>query len=199
MKHPRIIYGLLDPLTDEIRYIGRSSSGLKRAKHHMKKSVLVKDFTHKGHWLKKLGLPPVVLVLEEVYGESLAEREVWWIAFGRSEGWPLTNETDGGEGGHTGRRFTPEHRARISAANKGRQLTEEQRAKLAASKRGKKLSPDHKAKLLASWKGQKHSEETKKRIGDVHRGKTLSPETRKKISDSRRTLNESFVGERLCP
>jgi hypothetical protein len=164
MTPARIIYGLLDPSTDEIRYVGRSSSGLKRAKHHLQRSVLSKDFTHKGHWLRKLGTAPGVLVLEDCSREDLAEREVWWIAFGRSEGWPLTNETDGGEGGHTGRRFTPEHCARISMANKGRQLTDEQRAKLSAAMRGKKnpsASQLHRRPLIElttgrvfSWKGE---------------------------------------------
>lgn len=29
-----LIYGLVDPRTNEVRYVGRSSSGLVRPKHH---------------------------------------------------------------------------------------------------------------------------------------------------------------------
>jgi hypothetical protein len=166
-----IIYGLLDPRTDEIRYIGRSSSGMKRARHHLKKSVLTKDRTHKGHWLRKLGAAPLVLVLEEVQDGNLAEREVWWISFGRSEGWPLTNETDGGEGGHTGRKFTPEHRARISAANKGRKLTEEQRNKISAAARQR---PVDRERLVKMWAASARKRDPLNRIlKDVAGGATL--------------------------
>lgn len=184
----RVIYGLLDPRTDEIRYIGKSSSGLKRPYSHFKPGSLQKDDTHKGRWLKKLtseGVTCRILILEEVLEtDDLSDRERWWISFGRSEGWPLTNLTEGGEG-LSGMVFSQEHRAKISASNKGRRLTEETKTKLSAVAKGRRLSDDHKKKLLAS-RPTVVSEETRKKLGAVHRGKVVSEHTRKKIAVARK-------------
>ena len=49
-----------------------------------------------------------------------------------------------------GRKFSPEHRARMSVAQTGKKLTLEHRAKLRAAKIGKKLSPEHCASLSAA-------------------------------------------------
>lgn len=96
-----IIYGLIDPRTLLIRYIGKSTSGLTRPKGHRCPSNL-KDTTHRSNWIRSLhakGLCYVITILETCSSaDALAAAECWWIAFGRSCDWPLTNITDGGEG-----------------------------------------------------------------------------------------------------
>jgi hypothetical protein len=94
-----LIYGLVDPTNDEIRYVGWTSVGLeKRLHNHMKPSELKKE-THKNHWIKKLlklGLQPSIVELEKVLYCDHGKMEEKWIAFyGRDK---LTNGTDGGEG-----------------------------------------------------------------------------------------------------
>lgn len=53
-----------------------------------------------------------------------------------------------------GYHLTPEHRARISAAEQGRQFSPEHRAKLAAAKRGRQVPPEVKAKIAATLKAK---------------------------------------------
>ena len=48
------------------------------------------------------------------------------------------------------RPFSPEHRARLSAAGMGRKPSPESRAKMSAAGMGRKISPEHQAKLLAA-------------------------------------------------
>lgn len=187
------IYGLTDPRTGDVRYIGRTVSGMRRPKMHGFSSILAKDRTYKANWIRQLralGLDFGIKILEEVEKEKLGGVEVTWIAKGRSLGWPLTNLTYGGEGGHTGRTFTAEHRAKISAANKGRKLTPEQRSKISiAAKIAAKSRPVnlvHLEKLWSTRRGQKLSEETKAKIGAGNRGKVYSMETRKNIAAARR-------------
>jgi len=91
------IYGWVDPRTGKVVYIGKTRNLRKR----------LKDYRHKAHgvhldrWmrkLKRLGLKPELRVLEEcLFDLSGAERK--WIAHGRAKGWPLMNQTEGGDGG----------------------------------------------------------------------------------------------------
>jgi group I intron endonuclease len=84
------------------------------------------------------------------------------------------NLTDGGEG-ESGRVFSAEARARMSASHTGKILTPEHCAKLSASKRGKVMAPETKLKLSLAKKGKKKPEG----FGDSMREIALnrSPET----------------------
>lgn len=85
-----LIYGLRCPKTDEYRYIGKSSSGLKRAKAHL-------TFSHNesvNHWVMELreqGLCPLIDVLEECCEDNLLVKEKFWIQFYESKGCRLMN------------------------------------------------------------------------------------------------------------
>ena len=97
-----LIYGLVDPITRNLRYIGKSSSGLRRAKNHQLPCYLSKDRTHKGNWIRQLlaaNLAPEVVIVQALEdGEILNEAEIHWIAYFRLMGCPLTNITRGGDG-----------------------------------------------------------------------------------------------------
>jgi hypothetical protein len=97
-KYPNIIYGLVCPITLLIHYIGLSSQGMKRPREHRRKTC---PNSHCGRWIRTLrrkGLDYYIAILEEVSDPSmLAESERWWIAYGKCCGWPLTNQTNGGE------------------------------------------------------------------------------------------------------
>lgn len=106
-----------------------------------------------------------------------------------------------------GRRLSPEHKAKLSAAgmgrtayNKGKPHSPEHKAKMSArmkalgikppSSTGRRLSPEHIAKIRAFMKVRapvKHTEAGKKRIGEAARqrllGTHLSDETRQKLSE----------------
>lgn len=92
------IYALIDPNTDEIRYIGKSNNPKARYAVHIS---LNKNDTnkHKKRWIRgllKSNQEPILKILEKVQYSKWEERERYWIDHGRDEGWPLTNIADGG-------------------------------------------------------------------------------------------------------
>ena len=171
-----LIYGLIDPISLMVRYVGLSSSGMERPKSHTQ-PCLRAAATHCGAWIRSLalqGLVPLITVLEKCPKEVLSEQECWWIAFGRALGWPLTNLTNGGER----TTHTAELRAKMSATRKGKPRkahTAETRAKMSAARKGrpgKSPSAETRAKTSAANMG--------KLSGD--RNPAKRPEVRAKIS-----------------
>lgn len=124
-----IIYGLIDPNTDYIRYIGKSVSGLKRAREHMKPSSLKNDGnTHKANWirsLKKQNLKYNIIVLDKANNfNELYEKEQYWIQTFKSQNYEfLTNSQDGGPGS-PGRIINLETRQKMSTSAKKAGLNE---------------------------------------------------------------------------
>jgi hypothetical protein len=48
------VYGLFDPRTNEVRYVGKTCCGMKRPKGHVTPSVLKRDVAIKGNWIRGL-------------------------------------------------------------------------------------------------------------------------------------------------
>lgn len=96
-----VVYALLDPRTRAVRYVGKSSSGMRRPRRH---AVEARGGgkTHCDRWVRQLqasGFEYGIIILEDSgAGADLSARERWWIAFARAWGCALTNLTDGGEG-----------------------------------------------------------------------------------------------------
>ncbi len=118
------IYGLVDPETQELRYVGQTMIGMRRFRNGYRAYA-----AYCRNWLKNLksrGLTPEVVILEETADLNQAERN--WIAFGRALGCRLTNMTDGGEGtrlcgadnGFYGKKHDDETRKRMSEAKLGK-------------------------------------------------------------------------------
>ena len=103
--------------------------------------------------------------------------------------------------------FSPEHRAKLSAAKKGKVHSPETRAKIGAARKGRTHAPETRAKIGAASKGRTHTPEARAEIGAVHKGNTYrkgkkhSPETRAKMSAlvraSRRDRSHPNTGQRL--
>ena len=75
-----LIYALVDSRTKEVRYVGRSSSGLARPKSHMYPCNLIED-SYKTRWIKKNLGHIEIKILEEVTNKNLLdEREIYWIS-----------------------------------------------------------------------------------------------------------------------
>jgi hypothetical protein len=132
-----IIYALQDPTTMEIRYIGRSCSGLVRPKQHTFPSSL-KHPNPKNDWLRPLaaqGLKPTVIVLQEVESAShLDAQEEHWIELALSFGWRLTNLTLGGPGLY-GKKHSSETIAKMKDARKKKWTDPKYREEMAQKKR----------------------------------------------------------------
>lgn len=94
------IYGLIDPNTKIIRYIGKSDCPKTRLSNHIQTSK--KSNTHKSNWIKSLlkdKKKPEIIILEEVDNDIWEEREKYWIKKYKDSGVDVTNFTNGGEGG----------------------------------------------------------------------------------------------------
>lgn len=88
------IYGLCDPVSGELRYIGKANDPQKRLKSHMR------DCRHRATpvycWIRSLDERPALVVLEaDCLDWKEAERR--WIAKARAEGVRLLNLADGGD------------------------------------------------------------------------------------------------------
>ena len=94
------IYGLVDPRTNEIRYIGKTINIAARLKGHVREIKDSRINTKKIMWLRELneiGLHPLITVLEEVDESCWGEKEKEYIARFRKLS-NLTNTLEGGEG-----------------------------------------------------------------------------------------------------
>lgn len=146
------IYGLSEIGSNAIRYIGKSDAPAQRFRSHLNE----RSNCHRAHWIRSLkakGLRPRLTVLEPLgYGQCWQEAERRWIAFGRSQGWPLTNNTSGGDGVCD---LPPETRERMRNVWLGRKHTPEtiERLKIARNLRPG-YSEGTKAKMREAMKGR---------------------------------------------
>jgi hypothetical protein len=169
----RYIYGLVDPRTNFIRYIGKAKDTKRRYAGHLIPSQLETHSHHRANWLKELlrfGLKPIMEILETVPTAQWEEAEREWIAMFRNlPGYPdLTNATDGGEGVDG---FTP---------------SKEVRRKIAESHRGIRMPPGHGEKVRAAHKGRVHTAQARANMsaGRKKWWSNLSQEERDKIMNT---------------
>jgi len=188
MSKPVYIYVLIDPLTNQCRYVGKTVNIKNRFKDHCKDNSKSK----KQSWLKSiLPLKPEMLIIEET--QNWIEAEQFWIAYLRYLGSNLTNLAKGGEGSH-GYKLTDVQKARLGNSKRREKLSTETRIKLSETHKGNKYglgykhTPEAKAKIAASNKlkiGKTRSEESKKRMSEAAKlrpRKPLSEETKRKIA-----------------
>ena len=110
---------------------------------------------------------------------SKAELDKWekfFIAALRCKAPNGYNLTDGGEGA-VGLKRTPEHNAKIAAAQKGKHLPPETCAKISLAvsgennpNYGKPMSDEHRAKIAAAHVGKRHTNEARARMSVIKRG-----------------------------
>ena len=93
------IYSLTDPITNQVRYIGKADNIKKRFSSHICLKNLIKP-THKNNWinsLKNKGLKPILNIIDEVPNNEWEFWEQYWISQFRVWGFDLTNLTEGGD------------------------------------------------------------------------------------------------------
>jgi len=108
------IYALVDPRTEEVRYIGKTIDLARRTAETVRQAK--KDKTYKANWIKNLlkeNLKPLCIILDEVEFREESFWEKHYISLYRSWGFKLTNATSGGEG-TVGLKRTVETRAKMS-------------------------------------------------------------------------------------
>lgn len=113
------IYTLSHPITNEIRYVGKSTRIKRRETEHKSKWFCTKRPNHKNNWCLMLinqGLKPVLTIIDQT-DNNWQELEKYWIKHYKDIGCRLLNHTEGGEG-HSGRKLSKEHKDKISKNNK---------------------------------------------------------------------------------
>lgn len=186
-----VVYGLLDPDTLEIRYVGITTYTPEfRLKTHINEAF--NGGNRRVHkWIRSLSSKPVSVILE-INPENLQESECNWISYLINLGARLTNGTSGGDGLFNP---SPEVREKLSSWQRGRKLTPEHRAKLSEAQRirfsnshgpryGKSTSDETKEKLRLANLGKQQSLATIEKRAASLRGKTrtMSEEARYNMS-----------------
>lgn len=121
------IYTLSDPITNQVRYIGKTKRELRfRMYAHLSNYKIKKEKNYKNSWiksLKKKNLIPIIEILDVVMEDEWEFWEQYWISQFKCWGFNLTNMTLGGEGGSgkgpIGYKHTEEAKLKISLANRG--------------------------------------------------------------------------------
>lgn len=77
------IYKLIDPITKEVKYIGKSNTDLlKRLVGHLNQIYRAELFSDKKEWMEELlkqGLCPIIEEIEEIESTLVKERERYWV------------------------------------------------------------------------------------------------------------------------
>ncbi len=201
------IYALCCPLTDAVRYVGKTIDAETRLRAHMSE----KKNGYKRNWitsLSKKGLKPVFRELEIIMDSNdldWQERERWWITKMKEDGHRLTNLEDGGVGGkiihektklkislaNKGRKPAPQTIAASVAARKGKKMSQETRLKMSISRAGRGPSPETIAASVKASKGKKMSQETRDRLLKVNTGRKRPEHEKQKISESMKKLHRT--------
>lgn len=88
------IYGLRDPRTGEMRYVGSSCNPKVRLHQHISDLKYANTGERKHRWLSQLvglGLRPHVEILMRVQEKNRHEFEAWWITEYTNRGARLVN------------------------------------------------------------------------------------------------------------
>jgi hypothetical protein len=153
------IYGLIDPETKEVRYVGKTVSPLHKrlSSHYNDKSI-----SYKTHWinsLKEKKLKPIIKILEVCNEDNWQEREKYWISHYRAVS-RLTNYLDGGQGQQKGYKHTDEAKEKIRLAAiknlkgrfyKGQRFSDETNKKRADANKKVIYQYDIKHNLIKKW------------------------------------------------
>jgi group I intron endonuclease len=133
------IYSLSHPLTNEVRYIGKTINIKRRYKQHLYDNRVK---SHKGSWIQSLksqGLKPIMEIIEECTDQNWEDREKYWIEKFDN----LTNMKKGGNGGDDYKRYVSEESIeKIRQANLGKVFSKEHRDKIGNSMPSRKINID---------------------------------------------------------
>lgn len=163
------IYALIDPESEEIRYIGKSIRPEQRLQNHINEPP---TNCHRSHWIQSLkvrGLRPELIIIEEIRGAwPWQESERYWIKRCLAAGMRLTNNTSGGDG--------------VS------DLPPETREKMRKTWLGRKHKPESVEKIRRAVRGRKHTEKHRQHMSDIMTGRKI--EWVDKVARSLRRLSD---------
>lgn len=176
MKINCLIYALIDPNTNEIRYIGQTTKSLQyRLNQHINNA----KYNIPGHlynWIRNLiknnKIPNIILLKENAEWNI---DEINFISEYKKNGYNLVNATDGGDG-TLGLKHSEEYKMYMSIIGKNRKHTEESKYKISCAHKNKIVSNETRKKFSLLRKGRKLNNEWKRKIKDSvtkHHGKSI--------------------------
>lgn len=154
------IYGLIHPITKEIKYIGKSDKPQSRLWQHITDSRQSGRKNKREAWIKSLlnqELKPEIIILEKVSQNEWKTKERKWISKYKNQ---LKNDTNGGDG-IDGYIHTSESLKKMKPSwiKKGQRLS-----KKTEFQKGHIKTKEWKEKVSNKLKGYKHSEKTKQNM-----------------------------------
>lgn len=213
-----LVYGLIDPRNNDLRYVGKSARGMKRPKEHLSPSGR-KGETHKARWLRQIYSDerrlPIILIIRECKSELDAfEHEIAVISIFNKAGFNLTNLSNGGEGAGIGHLVREDTKKKIAERTRFRMQSKEARDHLRELQLGKKETEESVEKNRRAQKGKILSESHKTNIRNAMKsvvvadkirmariGRKVSDETKEKMRLSqtgRKHTEESKLKMRLA-
>jgi group I intron endonuclease len=166
------IYKLIDPNTNQIRYIGLTFNDLKlRLKSHLSEP----GKSHKNYWIRKLkkeGFKPLIESVEENIStyEEACQREIYYIDYFKSLGCDLTNMSTGGD---KNKKMSEESRKKMSDSQKKRyetfklKLSDEVKKILSKKTKERFKNPEEREKLRISNKRYEDSKTPDQKLNDI--------------------------------
>lgn len=193
-----IIYGIIDPRTHELFYVGKTKAGRLRERMWAHRTAGRRNdkllSARKIRGILQDGYQPDAFVIETLSEDNWVDAEQFWIEYFKSIGCVLANHTIGGEG-LNGVKHTKEAVAKMVTANLGKKKSDECRANIKASWTAERKlrhiefcktreMPAHQRALLSKvHKGKKLSEWHKERMLLSNKGKVQTEEQKRKSGD----------------
>jgi group I intron endonuclease len=172
------IYTLSDPITNEIRYIGKTININIRLSQHIAESMKAKN--HKASWIKSLtkkGLLPKIDVIDIIQDENWEWLEIYWISQFKTWGFDLVNSTTGGGKSI----FNENARNNMRLGQLGKKRSKESIEKRIKKTTGLKRSEEFKEKARLRKTGTFHSNETKRKLSIKRKNRIISETQKEKV------------------
>lgn len=200
------IYILIDPQTNEIRYVGKTKHPLaQRLSEHCSHAMTSKKRNKRLNWIRSVlrkGYVPIMELVQEVPESIWGQAEKYWVAYYGAIGCDLTNGTEGGEGPDS---HTEADRAKQSRAQTGRQDSPETRAKKAAHLRRVaptpgytlNLSDEERAARSERAQGNQHGVGNKSRTGQKRSAEEVDKQRQKMVGKERSSATRAKISTAL--
>jgi len=163
------IYVLIDPKSNQIRYVGKTTDINRRLRRHISERFL--HDSYKDRWVRKLvddNILPEIEIIDEVNKSNWCYWEKFYISYFNYLGFSLTNGTKGGDEPPStkGRKHTLESKLKMSNTKKGKPIP--------WLNNGSERTESHRQKLSKSCKGRQ----------SPNKGNIYTKEHREKLSNA---------------
>lgn len=186
------IYVLIDPRTNECRYVGKTVNPQKRLGQHLSE----RRASYRKNWVQSLlnqNVVPEMIIIDQAPRSEIDDLECFWISYLKYIGASLVNRTKGGDGGEMTQEARTNHKKKMSSPEMREFFSNHHKRVWARPGYKDRMSESISTAKMNNLEGRKkHSEYMKNRFRDEdYRGKILAglsktrvdPDWRKKIGE----------------